>query len=469
LFAQGLTVVNLHLHHNAERFRRRGSPPRVLILSENESVPSDRRVWDISVTLSRAGCEVVVVCPQGAEGERASSTERAPFEVRDGVEIHRYPLVFANSGLGGYLREYAAAFWRTWRLVRRLQRERGFDVVHACNPPDFLLFAAWAARRTGARLIFDQHDLTPELFLTRYGGRHRWLYRLTLLLERASFMIADAVIATNESYRRVAVVRGRKRPHEVFVVRNGPDLRRFRPLAPDDSLKRGRSLLIGYLGVMAPQDGVDHALRALALVAERRDDWHAVFAGDGQARPALSRLANQLGLQDRVEFVGWLDDREIARLLCSSDVCLAPEPRSPLNDISTMVKIAEYMAMSRPVVAYRLRESMFTAAESAIYAEPNDVASFASCIEQLLNDPHRRAAMGRLGRERVERELSWEHSQCNLAAAYRSILNGSRAHLQLAGRNATLLATRERRGPQRGMEAPRPTSSWHSGRADHTA
>jgi glycosyltransferase involved in cell wall biosynthesis len=393
-----------------------GAAPRVLMLVENNSVPSDRRVWNISAALVRAGCEVVVVCPQGREDERALS------ELRDGVRVNRYPLTPADGGMVGYAREYASALWQTWRLVRRLTNERPFDIVHACNPPDFLLFAAWPARRAGARLIFDHHDLSPELFLTRFQGRHRWLHRLTLALERACFAAADVVLATNESYRQIACTRGHKRPDEVFVVRNGPDLRRFRPLAADPTLKRGNRLLIGYVGMMAAQDGVDHAVRALALLDERRKDWHAIFAGDGEARPWLSRLVDELGLQERVEFVGWLDDERIARLLCSCDVCLAPEPPSPLNDVSTMIKIAEYMAMSRPVVAYGLRESRFAAGEAAVYAEPNDVSSFAARIEELLADPARRAAMGRAGRERVERELSWEHSERNLMAAYNSVL-----------------------------------------------
>jgi glycosyltransferase involved in cell wall biosynthesis len=417
--------MSMRLRHKRPFGAHQGRGPRVLILSENESVPSDRRVWDISLTLARSGCEVVVVCPQGDAEARAGADERAPMEVRDGVTVHRYPLRFADAGVSGYVREYGAAFWRTWRLVRRLVAERPFDVVHACNPPDFLLFAAWPARRRGARLIFDHHDLTPELFLTRFAGRHRVLHRLTLLLERACFAFADVVIATNESYRRVAITRGGKRPEAVFVVRNGPELERFRAPAPDPRLKRGRPLLIGYLGVMAPQDGVDHALRALALLAERRDDWHAIFAGDGEARPALMRLAGELGLHDKVEFAGWLDDGQIARLLSSCDVCLAPEPPSPLNDRSTMVKIAEYMAMECPIVAYPLPESRFTAADAALYARPNDVGSMAARIEELLDDSAQRARMGRIGRERVERELSWAHSQRNLALAYRAALEGS--------------------------------------------
>jgi glycosyltransferase involved in cell wall biosynthesis len=393
--------------------------PRVLILVENNPVHSDRRAWNICLALARAGCEVVAVCPQG------QNDRLPPFEVRDGIQIHRYPLTFAAGGIGGYLREYGSALWRSWRLIKRLSRERPFDAVHACNPPDFLLFAAWPARRAGARFVFDHHDLTPELFLTRFAGAHRWLHRFTLLAERICFAVADVVIATNESYREVAHTRGGKRSEEVYVVRNGPDLRHFQPLAPDPALHRGRPLLIGYVGMMAPQDGVDHALRALALLAERREDWHAIFAGEGDARAELMRLSAELGLEDRVEFVGWLGDEQIVRLLCSADVCLAPEPKSPLNDVSTMIKIAEYMAMSRPVVAYELRESRFAAGEAAVYAEPNDVASFAKRIDELLDDPARRAEMGRIGRERVERELSWEHSERHLAAAYRSVLGDS--------------------------------------------
>jgi glycosyltransferase involved in cell wall biosynthesis len=393
-------------------------PARVLILVENNSVPSDRRVWNISTALVDAGYEVVVVCPQGREGERALS------ELRDGVRIERYPLRPSRGGVVGYAREYGSALWQTWRLVRHLASAQPFDIVHACNPPDFLLFAAWPARRGGARLVFDHHDLSPELFLTRFGRGHRWLYRFTLALERACFATADVVLATNESYRQIACMRGHKRPEEVFVVRNGPDLRRFRPVAADPALKRDRRLLIGYVGMMAPQDGVDHALRALALLDQRRQDWHAIFAGDGEARPELIGLAGELGIDDRVEFVGWLDDKQIARLLCTCDVCLAPEPHSPLNDVSTMIKIAEYMAMSRPVVAYDLRESRFAAGDAALYANQDDEASFATCIETLLADPARREAMGRRGRERVERELSWEHSERNLKSAYDSALAG---------------------------------------------
>jgi glycosyltransferase involved in cell wall biosynthesis len=419
-----------------------GAARRVLILVENNSVPSDRRVWSIATALARSGSEVLVVCPQGREDERLA------FEVRDGVRIHRYRLRPSRGGMLGYLREYALAMWRTWRLVRRLSRERPFDIVHACNPPDFLLFAGWPARRGGARLILDHHDLTPELFLSRFSEAHRWLHRLTLAVERVSLAAADAVLATNDSYREVACSRGRKRAGEVFVVRNGPDLRRFRALAAEPALRRGREFLLGYVGMMAAQDGVDHALRALALLDTGRFDWHAIFAGDGEAVPQLMRLCRELGLQERVEFAGWIEDEQIARLMCSCDVCLAPEPLSPLNDVSTMIKIAEYMAMSAPVVAYGLRESRFAAGDAASYAEPNDVASYAARIGELLGDPQRRAAMGALGRQRVERELCWERSEANLAAAYRSVLAAGAARPRERARYARAARPSDDRRPR---------------------
>jgi glycosyltransferase involved in cell wall biosynthesis len=403
---------------------------RVLVVNENESIPSDRRVWAISQTLVQTGCEVVVVCPQGDEGERAGG-ERARFELRDGVQIHRFPLRFASGGLPGYAREYGAALWQAWRAVRRVSRDGSFDVVHVCSPPDFMFLAAAPALRRGARLVFDHHDLTPELFLTRFGDGHPLAHRATLSVERIALRAADTVLATNESYRRIALGRAGKSPDSVFVVRNGPDTRRFKPVAPDASLKRGKPLLLAYLGVMAPQDGVDYALRALAELASRRTDWHAVFAGEGEARPELERLALQLGIADLVEFTGWLDDGAITRLLSSADVCLSPEPKSPLNDVSTMVKLAEYLSMSRPIVAFDLAESRLSAGEAALYATPNQAASFAARIDELLEDPERRSRMGSLGRERVEQVLSWQRSEEQLLAAYERTLGlGRRPRLQ---------------------------------------
>jgi glycosyltransferase involved in cell wall biosynthesis len=389
---------------------------RVLIISENAPVPADRRVWNISRTLARAGWEVVIVCAQGAD------RDAEPYEVLEGIEIHRYPLRPADGALG-YAREYGQALWRIRRLVRKLARERRFDVVHACNPPDVLLLAARGLRRQGTRFVFDHHDLVPELYRSRFGRGEDLGHRATLAAERVAFRMADVSLATNGSYARIAIERGGMDPADVFVVRNGPDVERFRPVEPDPAWRRGRTHLISYLGIMGPQDGVDHALRALAFLRGLRDDWHAVFIGDGDALPAMRALAHDLGLADCVEFAGWRGDDDIRRILCTSDVCLAPDPPSPLNDVSTMIKIPEYMALGRAVASYALRESRVSAGDAALYAAPGDPDSLGRCVAELLDDPERRARMGRLARDRVERELAWQHSEEALLAAYARALS----------------------------------------------
>jgi glycosyltransferase involved in cell wall biosynthesis len=385
---------------------------RVLILVENLSVPSDRRVWQESLSLSRAGYEVVVVCPQGPE------RDSAPFELRQGVEIHRFPLRPASGRQVDYVREYAVALWRIFRLVRRLGARRRFDVVHACNPPDLLLLAAWPARRRGARFVFDLHDPVPELHLSRFGPRRGAVFAALLAAERLAFRQADVVLCVNESCRALVRRRGGLPDDAVFVVRNAPDPARFRPIASDPLLKRRRAHLLAYLGVIGPQDGVEHALRALAHLRSVRDDWHAIFMGDGDSLATARALSIELGLADCTEFTGHADDRTIVRILSTADVCLEPAPSSPLNDLATTAKVAEYMAMAKPIVAFDLPETRETAGESALYARPNDERDWACCVAALLDDPERRAVMGRLGRARVEETLSWEQSGHSLLAAY---------------------------------------------------
>lgn len=383
---------------------------RVLILLQNEPVPSDRHVWNQSTALTRAGYEVTVICPTGEERDRSD------FAEIDGVTIHRYKPRRAEERATDFALEYLAALWSIRRLARRLARERPFDIVHACSPPDFLLLAAFGLRHRGSRFIFDHHDLTPELYLTRFGSG--LLHRVTLMAEQIAFRSADVVLSVNDSYRRVAIERGRRDPADVRVVRTGPDLTRFMPSEPDPALKRGKQFLLSYAGVMGPQDGVDQALLALAELRALRDDWHAVFMGDGVVVDEMRELVGELGLADNVEFTGWVEHDTISRVLSTSDVCLAPDPKNPLNDVSSMVKISEYMAMSRPIVSYDLAESRVGAGEAAVFAAPADHAGFASLVAELLDDPGRRATMGAAGRARAETVLAWEHQERALLAAY---------------------------------------------------
>ncbi|HWH14896.1 MAG TPA: glycosyltransferase family 4 protein [Miltoncostaeaceae bacterium] len=395
-----------------------GRPPRVLILVENLSVPFDRRVWQESRALVEAGYRVEVICPRGTKRDTEA------FAEIEGVRIHRYPLAAATGGPAGYVREYSAALWHTIRIARRLADEGPVDVIHACNPPDLLFLVALALRGTGARFLFDHHDLVPELFESRFPGGARPLLAVARAAERATFWLADAVISTNESYRRAAITRGHVPPDRVTVVRSAPDLARFTPVPPQPELRRGKRHLAVYLGVMGPQDGVDYALRALAHLRHDlgRDDLHATFVGAGDAWDDCVALSRELGLDDTVEFTGRIPDDEVRAWLSTADVCLSPDPKNPLNDVSSMNKVVEYMAMSRPLVSFELHEARVTAEDAAVYAPGDDEREFGRLIGELLDDPARRERMGRLGRERVERALSWDVSRRHLRQAYAGLL-----------------------------------------------
>ncbi|MEO3853616.1 glycosyltransferase family 4 protein [Acrocarpospora sp. B8E8] len=378
-------------------------------------MPFDRRVWQESCTLRDAGWEVHVICPKGATIDTEAEVEI------DGIKIHRYPLKAATGGPLGYLREYSSALLHTYRLARKLGP---VDVVHACNPPDLLFLVAGRLKRQGARFVYDQHDLVPELYLSRFGRGQDFLYRAVRWLERRTYRSADVVISTNGSYRDIALSRGGKQPDEVFVVRSAPSVDRFYQVEPDESIKRGKPHLLCYLGVMGPQDGVDYALRALASLRDDlgRDDWHAVFVGAGDTFEAMVALSRELGLSDRVEFTGRIPDEELMRYLSTADVCLAPDPLNPLNDVSTMNKIMEYMAMGRPVVSFDLHEAKVSAGDAAVYAPANDEAEFAKLVARLLDDPEERLRMGEIGRARVSGPLSWERSKAALLSAYEAVL-----------------------------------------------
>lgn len=383
----------------------------VLIIVENLSVPFDRRVWQEARSLTNAGYEVVVVCPQG----KGRDEER--WALIDGIEIYRYPLRPTTGGARGYVREYSLAFWHTRRVIRELSRSRQFSVVHACNPPDLLLLTALTLRRQGAAFVFDHHDLVPELYLSRFGDRG-FGYSLTVLAERLTFRLAEVVISTNESYRRAALERGGLREEDVFVVRSAPDLGRFQAVAPAPQLRRGKRHLIAYVGVMGPQDGVDHALLALAELRQRRSDWHAIFIGAGDVFQEMRTLATELGLDGDVEFTGRIPNEQLIQILSTADIGLAPDPKNPLNDVSTMNKIVEYMALGLPVISYDLVEARVSAGDAGIYAAANDRVDFAVRISELLDAPARRAEMAELGKHRLREELAWNYSEVNLLSAY---------------------------------------------------
>jgi len=380
------------------------SKPRakgVLIVVENVPVLRDRRVWQECRALVAAGYGVSVICPMAAGDPTV--------EYREGVAIYRYPPAPEASGTVGFLYEFAYSWVRTLLLSWRVLRREGFDVLQACNPPDTFFPIAWLYRPMGKRFVYDQHDLAPETYQSRFDRPSRALLWGLRLLERLTYRTADRVIATNASYREVALTRGGKAPEDVVVVRNGPDPQRMRRGPSRPELRNGRPHLCCYLGMMGPQDGVDLLVRAVDVLVHDlgRRDCSFVLLGDGDSNQQVRELVRELGLEDYVTMPGFVADDELSAYLSTADVGLCPEPRNPLNEVSTLVKVMEYMAFGLPVVAFDLKETRFSAGEAAVYVTPNEVKEFALAIAGLLDDADRRGAMARAGRRRVEEVLAW--------------------------------------------------------------
>ncbi|HZN86005.1 MAG TPA: glycosyltransferase family 4 protein [Burkholderiales bacterium] len=391
---------------------------RVLILVENLPVPFDRRVWQEACTLRDAGWVVSVICPTGKGFEKR-------FEEIDGVNVYRYSLPLEAEGAAGYAIEYSVALFWSFLLSLRVLFTRGFDVVHACNPPDLFFLLGGFYKLFGKKFVFDHHDLNPELYEAKFGRRD-FFHRLLLKLERWTFRAADVSIATNESYRKIAIERGGMDPDRVFVVRSGPSLERLRIQPPMEELKQGRRYLVGYVGVMGRQEGIDLLLHAVRIVVRcfAREDVHFGLVGGGTSLSEMQMLAQNLSIEEYVTFTGRVPDPQLLAMLNTADVCVNSDRAGALNDKSTMNKIMEYMALGKPVVQFDLTEGRRSAGEASLYARQDDPADLAARILALLDDPERRARMGRLGRERVERELEWRHQAPRLLAAYGSLWQG---------------------------------------------
>ncbi len=395
------------------RPRRKGGRSRILIIVQNLPVPFDRRVWLECQSLTRSGYDVSVVCPRGRDSR--------PFQVIDDVAIYTYRPYAPGGSKLGFVVEYVYSFLATARLASRARRRGRFDVIQACNPPDvFWPLARWFRARDGSRFVFDHHDLCPELYESRFPQGARLAHKGLLLLERATFRTADRVTSTNASYARVAVERGGKRPEHVTVVRTGPDPDKLKPGPPSPEIRRGRGHLVAYIGVMGPQDGVDIALEAANVIVNEmgRTDIAFTLMGAGDCHAELVSTRDRLGLQGYVEMPGRVPDETVVQVLSTADVGLCPDPKNPLNDVSTMNKTMEYMAFALPVVAFDLRETRVSAAGAAVYVEPNKVDAFAKAIVELVDDQERCTEMGKVGRERVEKELAWSHQQKAYVAVY---------------------------------------------------
>lgn len=387
--------------------------PHVLIVVQNLPVPLDRRVRLECLALIEAGYRVTVVCPKG--------TGDPKYHEVDGIRIYKYKQYPPTQRKVGFIAEYLYSFVLTLWLSLKVWRREPFDVLQVCNPPDIFWPLGMLFHALGdCAFVFDQHDLCPELYDSRFPGGPRSLYRATRLMERLTYHVADHVIATNESYRSKAFERGAKKQDQVTVVRTGPDPNRLRKQEPIPDLRRGRQHLVSYLGVMGPQDGVDIVLRAADKIVHDfgREDISFLLMGTGDCFEELVALCVELDLEKYVEFTGRIPDAALFSALSTSDIGLSPDPKNPLNDLSTMNKTMEYMSFGLPVVAFDLRETRVSAGEAGVYVTPNDIGRYARAIVDLLDDESRRFRMGPLARARVETTLAWHHQRPNYVRLY---------------------------------------------------
>ena len=388
------------------------------MLIENASVPLDNRVWAEAVALQDHGFQVSIIGPRGL------SIDRESYICLRGIHIYRYSLPASGNSPIAYLLEYGITMFMTFLLSFKVWFRHGFDVIHAANPPDLFFLLGLFFRPFGKKFIYDQHDLSPEVFQVKFKGKAGFFRRLLLFFEWCSYRVAHIVLTPNQAVKRFAIERGHFPADRIFVVYNAPDPNRIKMVPPEPELKRGRPYLLVYVGAIEVQDGVEYTLYAFHdLVHKRgRRDVSLVLIGDGGCTPELRQLSHELQLDEYIHFTGWLAAEELVRYISVADVGLTPEPLNGLNEYCTMTKTMEYMALGKPVVGFDLAETRLSAQDAVLYATPNCAEDFADKIEALLDDEALRIKMGAIGRKRIEEELSWEHAKMNLVRAYKELM-----------------------------------------------
>jgi glycosyltransferase involved in cell wall biosynthesis len=391
---------------------------RVLMIVQNLPVPFDRRVWLEAKTLRDHGYRVAVISPKSKEFSSS-------YEYLDDIHVYRYSIPFEAFGFWGYFLEFVYAWIRTAILTAKIYIWHGFDVIHACNPPDTFFLLGRIYRLFGVRFIFDHHDLSPEMYQAKFADRpNQSVLKTLLLLEKLTFATADVVLATNQSYKSVAIERGLKHASNVFVVRTGPDLHRLEQRKPRPELKRTKSYMVCYLGEMCPQDGVEYLLDSIRILVYDLGvkNVHFCLIGGGPSFADLQALSHQMQLNEVVEFTGRISDDLLCDYLSTADICVDPDPYSEWANHSTMNKVMEYMTFAKPIVSFDLYETKLTASKAALYVSANDTRAFAKGILNLVQDPQRCKQMGAFGRQRVLSTLSWQHSVPSLLRAYKTVL-----------------------------------------------
>ncbi len=390
---------------------------KILIIVENLPVPFDTRVWQEATTLVANGYTVSVICPVGKGYTKEEET-------LEGVHIFRHQLPPEGNGAIGYAREYGTALKEELRLAKKIYREIGFDVIHGCNPPDDIYLVASYFKKYGVRYVFDHHDICPELFEAKFGSTKGLLYKSQVWLERQTYRHCTFAFVTNESYRKIAIERDKMPPEKVIVLRSGPRLERMRILPPDPAIRRGYPYMVGYVGVIGQQEGIEYILQAAQYIKAHENDVFWGIVGGGPHWEALKKQAGDMGLDDCVEFTGRVDDETMLRYLNTADVCVNSDTYNAMNDKSTMNKVLEYMALGKPIVQFDLTEGRFSAQKASLYAKHNDAVDMAQKIRELLQDPERRARMGAFGRDRILNDLSWDKTSQALLEGYEKFFTG---------------------------------------------
>jgi glycosyltransferase involved in cell wall biosynthesis len=390
---------------------------KIIIMVENLPVPFDRRVWREAKALKNKGATVNIICPTGKGFEKK-------HEVIDGIHIYRHYMPIEASGGVGYLVEYSTALFWEFILSFKCFVTRGFDVIHACNPPDLIFLIAIFYKIFRKKFLFDHHDINPELYLAKFGKKD-FLYKCILLFEKLTFKVADVSIATNKSYKEIAIKRGKMKPENVFIVRSGPDLRRLKIMAPDNKLKCGKKYLIGYVGVISKQEGLNFLVDSCSYIVKdkNRDDIHFICVGGGTELKKIKEYAREKEMEKFFTFTGRVSDKMLIKALNTADVCVNPDVFNEMNDKSTMTKIMEYMALKKPIVQFDLKEGKFSAQGASLYAKPNDYVDFAKKILDLIDNPAKRKIMGEIGYKRVKEKLLWKYQKENLYNAYRLLFD----------------------------------------------
>ncbi len=387
----------------------------ILIIVENLPLPFDRRVWQQANTLKNNGADVTIICPK-MKGFKKS------FENINGIDIYRHPIYIEGEGLIGYIREYTAAIFWEILLSFRIYVKKRFHVIQGCNPPDLIFITALLFKPFGVKFIFDHHDINPELFIAKFNKKGI-LYKFLILLEKFTFKIANYSIATNESYKVIAINRGKMTEDRIQVVRSGPSLERLQLMQPNAKYKNGKKYLVGYVGVIGEQEGLDLLMKSIHHLIKKRKDVHFAIIGEGTFLSSIREMATNLDISDFITFHGRVSDQVLLEILNTADICVNPDKPNQMNNLSTMNKIMEYMALKKPIVQYSLKEGMYSAGKASLYALNTDPIDFTNKMDWLLDNEEARKKMGEYGYQRVVNELSWKHERIKLINIYSLILN----------------------------------------------